>query len=82
MPVCSGSCLRGPLGPGEKAPTLSFQIFLEGKNRGFDLLWGGVLSVDRQTKRLFWWWLLWFFCKPLPCVLSIEMSAAFPGCVK
>lgn len=76
MLVCSRSCLRGPLGPGGKAPTLSFQIFLEGKNRGFDLLWGGVLAVNRQTKRLFWW-LLCFFVNLSPVFLALRCQLLF-----
>lgn len=62
----------------------SFQTFLEGKKRGFDLLGGGwfFLSLLTSKQKVFFGVGCWVFCKLLPYVPSTEMSAAFSGYVK
>lgn len=53
----------------------SFLIFSKGKNRDFGLLsWVFFLSNWNSNDRV-----CVFFCKPLPYVPIVEMSAAFSG---
>lgn len=58
-----------------------FLISSKGKNRAFDLLRGIFFLTEIQTKKSFFFVFVLRFCKPLPYVPSIEMSAAFSGCV-
>lgn len=79
------SVLLAYLDRGEGLPRFSFCVFSEGKN--------GVLTCSRRLffplqlkfkrKGLFCLASVSMFCfgKPLPHVPSIEMSAAFSGCV-
>lgn len=59
------------------APTLSFQIFLEGKNRGFDLLWGVFSLLTGKQKGFFLMVVVAFFVNLSPVFLALRCQLLF-----